>query len=313
MISARRAFLQLLIDDAGLFPPAALPPAEALAVDRLERTGSHAWMLGNFVVPAAQLAKLAGVLEPLEAALGLSLIVGATHLAQEIDEAVVLQRAAPERIAIRSIETKTPAVDDGEIRSAVSLLVANVDATSLPRGTPVYIEIAFGERWESRVAATIDALADVRARSPHDIAGKLRCGGPTASLVPSPEQLAFAIGTLRAREVPFKATAGLHHPVRHDDPVAGYAVHGFLNVIGAAVLDWNLDLDDRARRNILDERDATRFTLDDAVFAWNDLAVGPAQVAAAREQFVRSYGSCSFSEPVEDLIGLGVLETAVAR
>lgn len=313
MISARRAFLARLVDDAGLFPPAALALEEALAVDRIARAGPHAWMLGNFIVRADRLKDLVNALEEMEEPLGVSLIVDGTQSAREIERAVAAQRAAPETFALRSVETKLPAVDDGEIRSALSLLVAEIDASDLARGTPAYIEFAFGDRWESRVAATIDALADARTRSPHDIAAKIRCGGPVASLVPTPEQLAFAIGTLRALDVPFKATAGLHHPLRHDDAAAGFTVHGFLNVIGAAVLDWALDLDDRTRRGILEERDAGRFTFDDAAFAWDGHVASPVQVAAARERFVRSYGSCSFSEPVEDLIALGILEDALAR
>jgi hypothetical protein len=150
-----------------------------------------------------------------------------------------------------------------------------------------------------------DALADARSRSQHPIAAKMRCGG-TSGAVPSPEQLAFAIGTLRALGIPFKATAGLHHAVRHDG-AGGSPVHGFLNVIGVAVLDYELDFDERTRLQALAETDATAFRLDDEAFAWREASVDGNQVAAARASFVHAFGSCSIAEPVEDLTALGAL------
>jgi len=41
-----------------MFPPASLPPAEALAEDRRARQSEHAWMLGRLVWPASQLSEL---------------------------------------------------------------------------------------------------------------------------------------------------------------------------------------------------------------------------------------------------------------
>ncbi|HEU5244450.1 MAG TPA: hypothetical protein VFU33_08625 [Gaiellaceae bacterium] len=56
---ARRALLTRFFDHAPTFPPASLPPAEALAEDRRARESEHAWMLGRLVWPAAQLSDLA--------------------------------------------------------------------------------------------------------------------------------------------------------------------------------------------------------------------------------------------------------------
>ena len=55
---ARRALLTRFFDHAPMFPPASLPPAEALAEDRRARESEHAWMLGRLVWPAAQLSEL---------------------------------------------------------------------------------------------------------------------------------------------------------------------------------------------------------------------------------------------------------------
>ena len=55
---------------------------------------------------------------------------------------------------------------------------------------------------------------------------KVRCGG---SVLPSVPGLAEFVQACRRLEVPFKATAGLHQPLRHGDE------HGFLNLLAAAV------------------------------------------------------------------------------
>ena len=46
------ALLTGVVDYAGLFPPAALAMADAVAEYHAARADGHAWMLGRFVVPA---------------------------------------------------------------------------------------------------------------------------------------------------------------------------------------------------------------------------------------------------------------------
>jgi hypothetical protein len=55
---ARRALLTRFFDHAPTFPPASLPPAEALAEDRRARASEHAWMLGRLVWPAARISEV---------------------------------------------------------------------------------------------------------------------------------------------------------------------------------------------------------------------------------------------------------------
>lgn len=116
---------------------------------------------------------------------------------------------------------------------------------------------------------------------------KVRCG-PT---VPSVEELANVVRACREHAVPFKATAGLHHAVRQDRQ------HGFLNLLAAAVFG-NEDA-------ALAEDDLEAFRIDDA-FRWRDRSASIDDVERGRELFV-AFGSCSFSEPVDDLIALGYL------
>ena len=55
---ARVALLERLIDHAPTFPPASLPPAEALAEDRRARASEHSFILSRLVWPARRLDEL---------------------------------------------------------------------------------------------------------------------------------------------------------------------------------------------------------------------------------------------------------------
>jgi hypothetical protein len=119
---------------------------------------------------------------------------------------------------------------------------------------------------------------------------KVRCG-PKA---PSVASLAATIQACKEHSLPFKATAGLHNAVRTRKE------HGFLNLLAAATFG-----DEEAA---LAEEDAGAFRVDGDAFRWRDRAASVADVQRGRELFV-AFGSCSFSEPVDDLRTLGFLTT----
>ena len=117
---------------------------------------------------------------------------------------------------------------------------------------------------------------------------KIRCGPDP----PSIDDLGAAIRAFRQHSVPFKATAGLHHAVRQD------GAHGFLNLLAAAIFG-----DEEAA---LAEEDAGAFRVDDDTFGWGARTASAADIARGRDLFV-AFGSCSFSEPVDELQALGFL------
>ena len=127
----------------------------------------------------------------------------------------------------------------------------------------------------------LDQLSELGLRA------KIRCGGEH---VLSVDELADFVGGCRERQLPFKATAGLHHAVRQGD------AHGFLNLLAAAVFD----------EEALAEEDAGTFRLNESHFMWRDRDAAPVEILNARELFV-GFGSCSFFEPVDELKGLGLL------
>ncbi|MDQ1403485.1 MAG: hypothetical protein QOG03_1801 [Actinomycetota bacterium] len=136
---------------------------------------------------------------------------------------------------------------------------------------------------------------------------KIRCGGATADLYPSPGAVAAFVAECAQLGVRMKATAGLHHPVRAVDPATGITNHGFLNVVGAAVLAHGGTTDEAILTALVAEEDPAAFTLNHEIYRWRDLAANAAQIADARRELFVGIGSCSFTEPVGDLVSLGML------
>ncbi|HXJ42610.1 MAG TPA: hypothetical protein VNH18_25240, partial [Bryobacteraceae bacterium] len=115
-----------------------------------------------------------------------------------------------------------------------------------------------------------------------------------------PEELAKFLTNAAARRIPFKATAGLHHPIRFHD------MHGFLNVFVAATFAWR-GMDQVSLVQLLRESDPKGFDFQHDRLQWRDWCVSTAEVEDARRDFAHSFGSCSFEEPVNDLRALGLL------
>jgi hypothetical protein len=211
MVEPRRELLRGLIDYAGVFPPAALPLAEAVDNYQRYRSGPHAWIVSRFVIPAA--------------------------LADQAPTDFPLSVIAPDRKSERA----------GEIE---------------------YVEMP--------VTGDPAALGGARA--------KIRTGGET---YPSAEDLAgFLVRAARAR-VPFKATAGLHHPI------PAPPMHGFLNLFLAACQVWWGASEAEA---LVTLRAASP-----------KIGLSGEQIREARTAFAITFGSCSFEEPVGELEHLGWL------
>jgi len=264
-----RAALDRLIDYAGLFPPAELSMSDALSQYERAREGGASWMLSRFIVPATRLHELQQSLEKTRARLELSVIAAP-------DAFELLQRIRSEDWAtIASVEVPLGNASVGECAERAR------DAGFLD--LPIFVELPRAQR----------AMAELAA---HGLAAKLRCGGVEPSAYPGTGDVAAFIDEAVAAGVPFKATAGLHHPVRHFNEGAGVTMHGFLNLLVAAERAGSVDRGELEA--IVAQEDPAQLTLADET-----------ALRRARERFV-SYGSCSFEEPVEDLRALHLLSAS---
>jgi hypothetical protein len=95
---ARRALLTRFFDHAPMFPPASLPPAEALAEDRRARASEHDWMLGRLVWPARQLGEL-----PQDEGRALAVVEAGKELQ---DDAVYLEGVPLDEVAAQGLRAK---------------------------------------------------------------------------------------------------------------------------------------------------------------------------------------------------------------
>ncbi|MFL6350673.1 MAG: hypothetical protein ACJ74Z_02310 [Bryobacteraceae bacterium] len=135
---------------------------------------------------------------------------------------------------------------------------------------------------------------------------KVRTGGVTPDAIPSPESVASYIFACAERQLPFKATAGLHHPVRevhrltYEPDATPATMHGFVNVFLAAAFAWH---GERQIEPILAETDVSAFHFDERAH-WRKLSLSSNEIAEARSRFAHSFGSCSFEEPIEELQAL---------
>src|SRR5512133_3744673 len=196
MKASLRALLAERIDYAGLFPPSALPMAEAVANFASYRESADAWALARFVLPVVRL-------EEFEA-------VAARHL-----------RGASWRLSVLAQLTDADAIRTFNGRMAGRAHIDTVESLAA-----TYVELAVDEGPAPLVAAV--AATGLRA--------KLRMGGVTAASFPLASEVVRFLEACAQHRVMLKATAGLHHPLRgeyaltYDAHSARATMFGFLNV-----------------------------------------------------------------------------------
>lgn len=272
--------LQALVDYAGLFPPAQLDVPSAVREYLEAREGRYAWMLGRFI---ARRSQVDGVLAAIPAGERVRLSVILDGGKSDLEWVAGFHRA-----------TRAGSIEVMEI----ALAPAEIDAFAQARC----------DRGLEAVPAFVETPADAMdALSVNGLGAKIRCGGLNPDAYPSPVAVAHFISAAFVHRVPFKATAGLHHPVRHYNEAAGVKMHGFLNLLAAAALARS-GAPDPEIAEAVDCEEVRAFGLDDGGFRYREHSFDRAFMAAVRsEQFV-SYGSCSFAEPVDDLRAMGVLQ-----
>jgi hypothetical protein len=291
-----RAAFDGLIDYAGLFPPAKLPLADAQREYQSARRGSHAWMLGRFIVPAALAIETGASPEG-----RLSVIVD-----PDVDSLAAVGALRAHDVRIEALEiplqrTVSPfreLLSSDEVLDILGALEADLTVAKL-RDLPTYVELPWTRPWRGVMTETLETLARFA------LGAKMRCGGVTAEAFPTVDDVAEFIAAAHAANVAFKATAGLHHPIRHRDRSSGFMMHGFLNLIAAAALAPIVDVE--TVRRIVAEEDASAFAFHAGSFAWRGERISVEQIERARREAFVAYGSCSFAEPVEDLTALGIL------
>jgi hypothetical protein len=289
-----------LIDYAGLFPPAQLKMPDAVRNFAGYLAGPDEWALGRFIVPVSRLPEFEqAVRGPSEQGLSpgwrLSALVG-PDLAQDVQQISKFNRSWSDwrpdgRGPIDTIELRVSARED--IEQAVGLI---------PDGFQVYGEVLVN----TDPASLIEAIGALGCRA------KVRTGGVLPEMIPTSADVARFIERCRGSQVSFKATAGLHHPIRGLRPLTynshspSALMHGFLNVFLGATFCC-LGMTEDQLLELLDEKDPESIVFDDSGVSWQGARASLDDLATVRRKFAASFGSCSFREPLEGLRSLGIL------
>ena len=291
-----RALLTEIIDYAGLFPPSQISMSEAVTNYAAYKKSEYNWMLGRFILPMARLDEFIEHADEIiapeaESGWRLSVLAG-----EDIYESVRrIERFNAEnasRFLCDTLEVKASTVS--KIENTVSIL---------PDYLTAYFEIPLDEN----LADLVSTLAI------NGQCAKIRTGGLTADAFPSTAEIIRFTKTCLAANVPFKATAGLHHPIRCFKPLT-YApdapsgtMHGFLNLFlaaGFALQGFKANM----LEGLLEDEFYESFEFSDGGVTWHrDYILTVQQIALMRRRSLISFGSCSFDEPVADLQEMGVL------
>lgn len=334
MSLAFRAFMSELIDYAGLFPPARLDLDTAIRNFARYRDQDEAWMLGRFIIPAGQLAQLAPYVAGLSAggdvplrltvlaAGGATVEVSLATLDEQIAAMDAFVTASGGSARVEVIETRLPddvtaAMDAPVVSAYLNTLCARLAESGLGASgmadLALYVEApapgdlhGAEERESDRAAVAGIANCACESGLVSRIGYKLRCGGVTADTFPSPARVAAALIACRDHGVALKCTAGLHHPVRHQASEPDVMMHGFLNVFGAGLLAFASGASEEEVLACVADTEAKSFAFAGDAFTWRDRQVSVDQIQKYRDATLAGFGSCSFTEPREDLRALGM-------
>jgi hypothetical protein len=300
MLESLTALLRGSIDYAGLFPPAGLEMPRAVRSYAEYRAGPYAWALGRFVLPASRIGEFeAASADLLPRASGaapwrIAVLLGGDPAADLHEIGELNCRHAAEGAGAVTADVVEARADSAE---AVERLLSR-----MPSWLQAYVEINVARDPAPLVAAI--GAAGGRA--------KVRTGGVTADAFPPASDLVRFVRTCLSAGVPFKATAGLHHPLRAEyrltyepDSPRG-PMFGFLNLFLANALAA-AGADDRETGLLLEERDRGAFRFDNDGVEWRNRRLDLEGIRRTRESGMVSFGSCSFTEPISDLESLGLL------
>jgi len=266
-----------IVDDAAIFPPGNAPFHDALSAHPAHHNSWYGDLVGAFVLTDTDIPLARGG----RADLAIVTTAGAGQVAGPLGLARKLGlRTSALEIAVRDLDD--PA---GNVRRVAAALDAARAEGIAGDDLAVYVELPHVGSTRSWLSAA-DEVAAAGLRL------KFRTGGPEASAFPHPHALASWVDAALDRETPFKCTAGLHHAVALTDPETGFEHHGFLNVLVAT----RTALDGGSAVDVLTSREGSA------------LAAATRELPVSTRTWFTSFGSCSITGPVDDLVALGLLE-----
>jgi hypothetical protein len=276
--------LARLVDDAALFPPSVASLVDAVATHLATRREPYAGVIGFLLCPTSRLGALVTALRKAPPAQPVALSLVANTGLGGLPKAISTALDNGKLLDLRMIEVPAPSdVDANWLVQLTEFVPDDVVRVVEPRrGRP-------------------DWLNGVRRVAEAGCWPKLRCGGKSAESFPSIDEVADFLAIAASTGQPFKATAGLHHAVRHHDDRTGLIHHGLLNMLvgtARAVSGGGV-------------HEALRCT-DATALAAEASALSEDCSRVVRDVFA-CFGSASLTRPVADLTRLGLLPNPLPR
>lgn len=278
---AQHFLLENLIDYAGTFPPAGLSLADSLANFRADQHGPAPSMLGRFICTGAALAELAELVNPRDSLLISVLLANP----EEVSLVQDFHRRVGKGVRVDTVETAWN-------ESAADWAVAWNYRLFFEVTPPAFAQ-----------AATFCAPQAAR------LGLKLRTGSVQPEGIPPAERIADFLEKAHAAGVAYKFTAGLHHAcageyaLTYESSSPRARLFGFTSLFALACLHWcaQLSTQELAEQLTLDKPP----TADGQGLHWDGWSCAVPQVQEYRQRGGRSFGSCSFGEPLAELQEMG--------
>jgi len=269
------------IDYAGMFPPAKLSLDAAVANYQSYASGPNAWALGRLVLPAARLPELRERFSPQSVRrLPLSVTLAA-DIAADLDLVDGFIQTHRDGARVECLEAKL--VPD-QLTAVAARLHGRVGYCEVPTSVP---------------DGVLGAIREVGLRA------KIRMGGVTREAFPPVTAVAEFIVRVLASGIRFKATAGLHHPLRgryrlsyRSDSPCG-PMFGYLNLMAASLAAAE-GASPEQLVSVLEDPDPGHIRFSADGLQWRDRFFSLAAIRRFRARF-DGFGSCSFSEPIDEL------------
>ncbi len=330
-MNALNLLLERTIDYAGLFPPAGLSIAETVFRFDQYRNSSYRSRLGRLVVNWKQLDSIEEAVRRLNPAddgncwkISALLPCVSTDGKDVIELQAALQSVADFNLRFApSVPSDTSQADPHFVGLMVDSLEVKISHEGQIEPTTSEIRAAMDHPNDFPVDLflEIDCHADPTAlikqtslrrqeTSDSHLYAKIRTGSVVAQEIPESREVARFIECCTTHQLPFKATAGLHHPLRGEyrmtyqpDSTRGM-MHGYVNMFVATLMSVEHQLNQSQIEAILNETDSTHFQFDYNSVAWQSFRITRQRIEELRQQTLLSFGSCSFDEPTQELAAI---------
>ncbi|HRE41954.1 MAG TPA: hypothetical protein PLG90_11530 [Ignavibacteria bacterium] len=311
------AVVEKFLDYAGMFPPAKLPLLEAFANYVKYAGDQYSWLLSRFICPANNLLQLADIIKlqfedtnyPLRIAVlgkgGESIKDYRNEFLNDINNLKAFRSRFKSNIYANVYEVRIPdqliiSKDEAQITEIVNFTISELEE-KVGKDLKIYFEGVNKADWDNSIDLVTYILSNFKDEG-KNIGYKIRLAGLTAIDIPTCRQLAVVLLNCLDRSLPIKATQGLHHPFRHYNEDVHGKMHGFINLFTAAIIGNRHGVEGDVLIKILEDENADNFVFNDDMLVWNGYEVDMDWIKYGRDDVMHSFGSCSFDEPVSDML-----------